>query len=75
MKRREYIVTIDFENDNEGAAAADSLADAVAVLGVEFMVRATVVYDKTVDVPGETNATTGKLGVSTPTPPHREEKP
>lgn len=49
-KRMKYTVTIDFESDDEGAAAADSLFDYVAMLEAEFMVRANVIYEKTVDV-------------------------
>lgn len=50
MKRIQYIVTIDFANDDEGAAAEVELLDAVAVLPALFMVRAEANYDRTVEI-------------------------
>jgi hypothetical protein len=50
MKRAQYIVTIDFADDDEGAAAEAELLDTVAVLGALFMVRAEAAYDRTVEI-------------------------
>jgi hypothetical protein len=55
MKRAQYIVTIDFADDDEGAAAEAELLDTVAVLGALFMVRAEAAY-----------GTAASLGVCTP---------
>jgi hypothetical protein len=50
VKRIVYIVSIDFSDEAEGAAAEAELLDAVAVLGALYLVRTEANYDRTIEI-------------------------
>ena len=50
MKRIQYVVTIDFDDPNEGADAEAELLDAIADIGCYHRVKIEAAYDRTVEI-------------------------